>query len=206
MYPWGSHSMTWNHLWNGYIKIYHLTRFLQKYKTMNVRALYKPHKPSLTTNLHSSFRRTWVFAFIRVISPYPEYSPLSCLLMDVSPFFLPPAQVSPSSWTLCNQFSPWWSGLCLPHPAVYSYNCTRLQVQAVGGLGGGAGSGRLTVSRMVHQMLVFFPTLPATICFSEFSNSVPWILSQFYICTSLGETGCCVLIPSYLECEHSTLT
>ena len=99
-------------------------------------ALYKPHKPSLTTNLHNSFKHTWVFAFIRVISPYPEYSPLSCLLMDVSPFFLPPAQVSPSSWKLCNQFSPWWSGLRL-HPAVYSYNCTHLQVQAVGGLAGG---------------------------------------------------------------------
>lgn len=60
---------------------------------------------------------------------------LVCLWM-FHPSFYP---LSPSSWKLCNQFSPWWSGLCLPHPAVYSYNCTHLQVQSVGGLGGKVG-------------------------------------------------------------------
>ena len=99
----------------------HLTKFLWKYETMNVRALYfillffflralyKSYRTSSITNPHDSFRYTWVVAFVHVIFPPTQsiFLYLACLWVFHLSYYLQ-AKFYLFHKTFSNHINPQW--------------------------------------------------------------------------------------------------
>lgn len=126
--------------------------------------------------------------------------------MDVSPSFYPQLKVHLFLEIFSNQFWALVIWALLTPPTVHLPQLHATSSPSCGRSGVEKWFLSASLILMVHQILTFFPSLCATICFSAFLNSGPGILSWRCICTSLGEmVQCAYFILPGMWTQHNYL-
>lgn len=150
-----------------------------------------------------SFKHTWICLYSCNL-PYPENSPLFCLLMDVSTLLSTlKLKFHVFLEIFSNQFSPWWSGLC--YPTSCAPPTTWLQ-SSCGMMGWESGS---SLPVWFWWCIKFSPSSPVCLLLFAFQHSQimaqefsPWAL---YLHFSGRDGAVCLFYLTWNVSRHSTL-